>query len=454
MNPVWAQPLGWALAHSLWQITVLALLYRVARPFLAARPRLRYGAGLTLLTTALVVVAATLVAQRPPDPGVSHEPGLHTSHSEAAGSRVDATLSLAGGNQSAPEWVAAFLDPHLESGVALWLLGLAAAGFGLTLAHEHSRELVKGASPASSPALLEAVEHCRSELEVRSGVGVAVSADVDSPILIGWLRPVIIVPEALERKLGPLRLESLVAHELAHVKRRDYPVNLLQTVIEKVFFFHPAARWLSREVRIAREHCCDDLAASASRGGALGYARSLARIEECRATPAIALGVGDGDLYRRIRRLLPAESAPEGSRAIAQRAARVAAVATRLALAGLLLLAGLRIADASASATTILDGLDPVLLLEGEQVAGSAGYSLVSGGYRYRFSGRETYEAFRRDPARYSARNVRACPITGRGVRPDVWRVVDGQILLFCCDSAPEPLVREAARALTASLES
>lgn len=451
MNPAWAQPLGWALVHSLWQVSVLALLYRAARPALAGRPRLRYGAGLALLALGLLGMAVTLSAQRTPGPQQVRGHATHEDHPEPAGSGPAAPASVERPTERLPELVAATFDRYLESGVALWFLGLAAAGFVLAVAYERCRELAEGARPATSPVLLAAVERCRARLRVRTEVGVAVSSEIDSPIQLGWLKPSIVLPAALEQELDIHQIESLAAHELAHVKRRDYPVNLVQVILEGLLFFHPAARWLSREVRIAREHCCDDLAAAASRGGPLGYARSLARLEEIRSTPAVVLSVADGDLYRRIDRLLPADArGSESSSALALGARAFGC----LALAGVVLFAGLGIADASASATTVLDGNDPVLLVEGREVQGTANRSLHFDGYRYLFAGRETFESFRRNPERYAVRNARVCPITGGGVRPDAWRVVDGRILMFCCDSAPEPLIREAARTLAPSLES
>src|SRR5262249_61594690 len=87
---------------------------------------------------------------------------------------------------------------------------------------------------------------------------------VDSPSVIGWLRPVILVPVGVLCGLAPEQVEALLAHELAHIRRHDYLVNVLQGIVESLLFYHPAVWWISNQIRAEREHCCDDLAVAAS----------------------------------------------------------------------------------------------------------------------------------------------------------------------------------------------
>jgi hypothetical protein len=126
---------------------------------------------------------------------------------------------------------------------------------------------------------------------------------VDSPSVIGWLRPVILAPVGVLSGLAPQQVEALLAHELAHVRRHDYLVNVLQGIAESLLFYHPAVWWISNQIRTEREHCCDDLAVEAS-GDVLVYARALAALESMRpAHFRAALSANDGSLLRRIRRL-------------------------------------------------------------------------------------------------------------------------------------------------------
>ncbi|MEM7396415.1 MAG: LamG-like jellyroll fold domain-containing protein, partial [Verrucomicrobiota bacterium] len=124
---------------------------------------------------------------------------------------------------------------------------------------------------------------------------------------MGWLRPVILVPVSFMTQMTPAQIEAILAHELAHLRRHDYLMNLLQVFVETVFFYHPAVWWLSRRIRIEREHCCDDVAASFC-DNPLVLAEALAQLEMQRAgipCAMAALGSGKkGDTMKRIKRLL------------------------------------------------------------------------------------------------------------------------------------------------------
>jgi peptidoglycan/xylan/chitin deacetylase (PgdA/CDA1 family) len=139
---------------------------------------------------------------------------------------------------------------------------------------------------------------------------------VEVPTVIGWLRPVILVPVSLLTALQAQHIEALLAHELAHIRRRDYLVNLLQTALEILLFYHPAVWWVSRRMRIEREHCCDDLAVAAC-GDPLGYARALTTLEQLRGRGAeqFAMAASGGSLLKRVRRLVetPKASSPGAS---------------------------------------------------------------------------------------------------------------------------------------------
>lgn len=143
-----------------------------------------------------------------------------------------------------------------------------------------------------------------AQLQVRAAVRLRVCARVQVPAVMGWLRPIILVPAAALSDLSVQQLEALLLHELAHVRRNDFIVNLLQTAVETLLFFHPAVWWVSRQVRQERENCCDDLAADRC-GSRVLYARALAAMEELRGMPGqMALGARDGVLLKRVRRIV------------------------------------------------------------------------------------------------------------------------------------------------------
>jgi TonB family protein len=137
------------------------------------------------------------------------------------------------------------------------------------------------------------------------------SARVQVPTVIGWLRPVVLIPASCLSGFSSEQVEAILCHELAHVRRHDYLVSIFQSVAEALLFYHPAVWWVSKQVRRERECCCDAIAV-ANGGDALAYAKALSHLEERRASfPEFVLGANGGVLKMRIRRLLGcAEDAP------------------------------------------------------------------------------------------------------------------------------------------------
>jgi len=146
-------------------------------------------------------------------------------------------------------------------------------------------------------------------MECTRAFRILICAISETPAAIGWLRPVILLPAATVAGLTVEQLETLLAHEIAHIRRLDYVVNILQVIVETLLFYHPAVWWVSSRIRFERELCCDDEVVRAT-GDALGYARALTTLERLRsAAPAPALGSAGGALAYRIRRLV-GEAAP------------------------------------------------------------------------------------------------------------------------------------------------
>ena len=141
-------------------------------------------------------------------------------------------------------------------------------------------------------------------------VQLAHSTLVQVPTVLGWLRPMVLLPVSNLTGLSPFELEAILAHELAHVRRHDYLINLLQSAIETLLFYHPAVWWMSGQIRMEREHACDELVVAAF-GDRASYARALTHLEEqCSSSfQPLTLSAAGGSLIGRIRRLIgaPAE---------------------------------------------------------------------------------------------------------------------------------------------------
>ena len=140
----------------------------------------------------------------------------------------------------------------------------------------HVRSLERRGEPAGADVLAR-VDALARRLGLEHPVRVIVASIADGPATVGWLRPVILIPPAVVMGITPAQLDALLAHEIAHIRRHDYLINMLQMAVETVFFYHPAIWWASKRIRIEREICCDEAAVAAS-GDPYGYAEALTRI--------------------------------------------------------------------------------------------------------------------------------------------------------------------------------
>ena len=128
---------------------------------------------------------------------------------------------------------------------------------------------------------------------------------LDVPAVIGWFRPIVLLPMTVLAGLSQAQLEAVIAHELAHIKRWDYFVNLFQIAAETVLFYHPAVWWVSRRIRLERENCCDDMAVELC-GNVVDYARALTYMEGGRTAPSLVMAASGSPLAARVLRLLGA----------------------------------------------------------------------------------------------------------------------------------------------------
>ena len=172
--------------------------------------------------------------------------------------------------------------------------------------HDTIRLRRLGTSPVP-PSFVTRLDDVARRFGIRRAVTLLESALVRTPTVLGALKPVILLPASALTGLTPPQLDAILAHELAHIRRHDYAVNLFQTLVETLLFYHPAVWWLSSRIRAERELCCDDLALTACSDRAT-YARALALLaEHYAAASPLSMASTGGHLLRRIRRILGRE---------------------------------------------------------------------------------------------------------------------------------------------------
>ena len=283
--------IGWTLLNFIWQGAVIASVVAVTLRTLAEHnPRARYGACCVGLGAMMIAPPVTLVI-------------VLASRSVAAPVPVD-VLAMTVAPTAALAWLTAVL-PQLA---AVWIVGVVLLQVRLFVQWSAAQRMRRrGVSRARAPWPATVAELCR-QLGIRRTVAIVESTVAQVPMVIGWLRPVVLVPVGLMTGLTQHQLRAIIAHELAHVRRHDYLVNLIQAVLETLLFYHPAVWWLSNKLRVEREYCCDDVAVSVG-GDPIRYARTLSLLETIRSeTPQPALASTGGTLMTRIQRLLGVQS--------------------------------------------------------------------------------------------------------------------------------------------------
>jgi len=295
----WAKALGWTLIHSLWEGAAIALALGVVVG-MARSSRVRYAAACLAMLALLTGFGVTAYRLRPQMRFHAAPQVLPLPVSPALDDRPAAS------NRN--PWDVSDLLPWLAP---LWLAGIFLFQLRCLiswLAAERLRRIGVCGPPAE---WIDRLDGLRARLQMTRPVMLLESCFAEVPVVIGHLRPVILMPLGLLAGLPAGQIEAILLHELAHIRRADYLVNLMQTVVEGMLFYHPAVWWISRVIRTERENCCDDLVVLTN-GDAHEYATALAALAENRWTMRdAALAATGGNLVKRIRRLL---SQPDGPR--------------------------------------------------------------------------------------------------------------------------------------------
>ncbi|SPE38896.1 Peptidase M56, BlaR1 [Candidatus Sulfopaludibacter sp. SbA3] len=297
-----AHALGWALIHFLWQGAAIALLLAIALGISRAA-RTRYLLACGAMAAMVAAFAVTLAICWPP--AVPH---VHRIASPAPPHRLH-LLPL-------PETARPAAIDTLRPGPPGWFVPVWLGGVSLFYCYSlaawlAATRLKKRGTVATPLAWQQRLQHLTKELGLRRTVALLESCLIDVPVVIGYLRPVILLPIGVLSGLGAEQVEAILIHELAHIRRYDYLVNVMQTLVEGLLFYHPAVWWAGSVMRSEREHCCDDMVV-VLQGDARGYAATLARLELSRGTGReLALAATGGNLMKRIHRLM---QQPEGPR--------------------------------------------------------------------------------------------------------------------------------------------
>jgi bla regulator protein blaR1 len=299
--------IGIALLHFLWQgVAIAAAAFMVMTLVRRAAGKYVVAVGMLAVMLASPVITFLLLAHReqPRVTSATGSTGL-TSVAISSGPAEFFNLGAAAADRSSQIYLLWFVEA--------WFLGVLllslrpAAGFLLI-----GQMRIKKGAPVTE-ALRERCLELQRQLGLDRIVRYCESLQLQAPAVVGWFQPMVLLPVSALTGLTTQQLESVITHELAHVKRLDSFVNLFQVATETLLFYHPAVWWLSKRIRTERENCCDDLAISVC-GHPVEYARALATMAEWQSTPALAMAANRGPLAERVARLLGVAKLDRGLR--------------------------------------------------------------------------------------------------------------------------------------------
>lgn len=296
----WAEALGWTLLHSLWQglfvVLVTIIILRLVPQRLSS---VRYGVSVGALAAIIIASVVTFILALP----------AHHEESQTAALAQPFYFVYADNHSPvASTWLVqaeSFIN-HYASAISLaWSVGALLFSLRLLAGWFFITRLRQQAIPLGSP-WTSVMDQLAAQLSLSRTVQLAESATLHAPVAIGYLKPMILVPTGMLTGLTPEEAETILLHELAHIRRHDYLVNIIQSVFESLLFFNPFVWMISAIIRREREHCCDD-AVVAYHGNPLAYAYALTRLEEVRLTHsslALSLAENKNQLLNRIKRIM------------------------------------------------------------------------------------------------------------------------------------------------------
>ena len=296
------QAIGWTMVHSLWQGFAVAILMGIVMIGLEKKSsKVRHEFAFFSLFLIFIISISTFIY-------------LYDSAVEGAALGTTMTVIAEGGIviengiivQSFFQKSIEYFNEHLPLIVTLWFMGMVFFLLRLLGGIAFIQKL-KTQQQQPLPEKWQSVFHkIHSKFPMKNTVRIVESGLAKTPMVIGYFKPVILFPLGAINQLTQQEVEAVLAHEIAHIYRNDYLLNIIQSFIEIIFYYHPAVWWISANIRTERENCCDDIAVKIC-GSSITYVKALVTLEEIQPTPNLAMSFSSGSknqLLNRVKRIL------------------------------------------------------------------------------------------------------------------------------------------------------
>lgn len=303
--------LGWMILQSLWQVLAVAIMAAILLLGFVKKAHSRYMVSIFALLAIMISSAITFMHYW--SGYKSSKVGLNTLSNANSTSLLETTNAMVKSgaehfNSLTLQSVMDYWSQHLELIAIFWFIGAILFTIRLLGGLSYVYYLKNRMNFPADEYWQELMRNIQQRLGIVRTIGLMESALVRVPMVIGHLKPMILFPLGAINHLQPEEVEAILAHEIAHIRRHDFLINIIHAVAEAIFYFHPAFWWISTQIRTERENCCDDLAIGIC-GDPMSYARSLVRVQEMAFVNSGYLslaisGHGRGALYNRVRRLV------------------------------------------------------------------------------------------------------------------------------------------------------
>jgi bla regulator protein blaR1 len=260
--------IGWTLIHSVWQIALISLLLKISlKVFENKTAEFRHFSTVVSLVgiVFLSVFTFSRIFLSASNPGmdnllqsipVNSNPRLLS----ASPSQLNDGSAFSVNNSQPFSSFFQIISLNLPYLVLIWFIGIGILSLKFAGNLFYLSYLKKHHSLTATKSLGQFVTKVGAELKLKKKIQILESAIVKMPIVIGHLKPIILMPLGLAASIPPDQVEAIIMHEMAHIKRNDYFINLLKSLIEVFYFYHPGIWWISSIIETEREHCCDDIA--------------------------------------------------------------------------------------------------------------------------------------------------------------------------------------------------
>ncbi|CAH0996291.1 hypothetical protein EMA8858_02422 [Emticicia aquatica] len=279
--------LGWTLIHSIWQGVAILLIFSIIFYFFKPSST-RYWIGLGALGLQFLSAIVTFSIIYQP---VSKTANFGSNASFTHFLNQTSQLSFKPNELSFLQKTELFLQANLDLFVTFWFIGTSLLLFRLMIGFVYVQQLKTQKNVAVTVDIQKLMDNLLKKVQMPVSIKLLESAMATVPMTIGWIKPVILLPVGIASGLTVKQLEAILAHELAHIKRYDYLVNIFQNVVEILFFFHPATWFISGKVRDERENCCDDFAVEIC-GDSMILAKALTQVASYQQQPRLAMAFG------------------------------------------------------------------------------------------------------------------------------------------------------------------